>query len=325
MKIKTTNALMKYLRDEHNILIRDSKDKRDLINIGYYHGYKGYRYINNPDNMLDITDFRQIVSIFEFDSSLKKIFYPQLMRIETISKNIVLQILIEEYKTDEFNEIYEKGMTDYQNSKRKEYKIKLKQRMSVRNNIYSALSRSYNNNNRIVNHFYSSDRHVPIWGIFEIITLGIFADLIRSLEYKARERIVQDMKLDISFDSNAKFPEKIIYVIKSLRNSVAHNDVIFDVRFKDSKVDLTICEYLQYETGCFNITFDTITDYIILITVLLKKYGISKSELINFINDYNAAVERFRSDITYSIFSQVIHSDNRSKIENLIKYIKLNK
>jgi len=45
MKVKTTNALMKYLRDKHKIAIGNSKDKRNLINIGYYHGYKGYRYI----------------------------------------------------------------------------------------------------------------------------------------------------------------------------------------------------------------------------------------------------------------------------------------
>ena len=31
MKVKTTNALMKYLRDTHNISIGDSKDKRNLI------------------------------------------------------------------------------------------------------------------------------------------------------------------------------------------------------------------------------------------------------------------------------------------------------
>ena len=46
MKIKTTNALMKYLRENHNMIINGSKDKRNLINMGYYHGYKGYRYIN---------------------------------------------------------------------------------------------------------------------------------------------------------------------------------------------------------------------------------------------------------------------------------------
>ena len=108
MRVKTTNALMKYLRNAHNISIDGAKDKRNLINIGYYHGYKGYRYINNPQNRITINSFKEIVSIVNFDSKLKSLLYPQLMQIETISKNIVLQILVEQYNTDEFNEIYDR-------------------------------------------------------------------------------------------------------------------------------------------------------------------------------------------------------------------------
>ena len=240
MKIKTTNALMKYLRNAHNISIDGAKDKRNLINIGYYHGYKGYRYINNPQNRITINSFKEIVSIVNFDSKLKSLLYPQLMQIETISKNIVLQILVEQYNTDEFNEIYEKGITDYKSSNNsKDYKEKMKQRLNVQSSIYSALSRSYSHNNKIVNHFYSKDKHVPIWGIFEIITLGTFADLIKSLEHNARLKIDKEMKLNIAFDTDARFPEKIMYLLKALRNSVAHNDVVFDVRFKDGKIDST--------------------------------------------------------------------------------------
>lgn len=62
---------------------------------------------------------------------------------------------MEEYRTDEFNEIYENGMTYYRYSNLKEYKNVLKYSLSVQNSIYSSLSRSYNNNNKIVNHFYS--------------------------------------------------------------------------------------------------------------------------------------------------------------------------
>ena len=85
------------------------------------------------------------------------------MQIETISKNIVLQILVEQYETDEFNDIFEYGMTDYKNSQKEdEYKKKMKHRLNVQNSIYSSLSRSYNNGNKIVSHFYSKDKHVPI-------------------------------------------------------------------------------------------------------------------------------------------------------------------
>ena len=322
MRVKTTNALMKYLRDTHDISISDSKDKRNLINIGYYHGYKGYRYINNPQNRIAIKDFKEIVSIVNFDSKLKSLLYPQLMQIETISKNIVLQLLVEEYSTDEFNEIYEKGITDYKNSSPKDYREKMKQRLGVQNSIYSALSRSYNNNNKIVSHFYSKDKHVPIWGIFEIITLGTFADLIKSLEFKARKKIDIEMGLNIAYDTDARFPEKIIYLIKALRNSVAHNDVVFDVRFKDSNINSTLCKYIENEIGCTNVDFNTITDYILIIALLLKKYKFPKTELNRFITDYENIIEEFRNNIPFNIYSQVVHTDTKTKLTQLRKYIK---
>lgn len=49
-QIKSINGLMKYLREEHNILIQGSLDKQHLKSVGYYHGYKGYRYIKKPSN-----------------------------------------------------------------------------------------------------------------------------------------------------------------------------------------------------------------------------------------------------------------------------------
>ena len=323
MKVRTTNALMKYLRDNHNIFIEGTKDKKNLRNIGYYHGYKGYRYINNPQNRIKLSSFDEIVSIVEFDSKLKSLLYPQIMQIETISKNIVLQILVEEYKTDEFNVVYENGMTDYRNSNTsEEYKKKMKQRLSVQNNIYSSLSRSYNNENKIVSHFYSKDRHVPIWGIFEIVTLGTFADLIKSLEFKVRNKIDKEMNINIAFDTNAKFPEKIMYLIKSLRNSIAHNDVVFDVRVKDGKIDTKLCKYLENEIGCTGIDFNTITDYVLIISVLLKKYGITKTEISKFVNDYEKIIEEFRNKISISIYNKIIYSDTKNKLSDLRKFIK---
>ena len=116
------------------------------------------------------------------------------------------------------------------------------------------------------------------------------------------------MKLNISYDTNAKFPEKIIYLIKALRNSVAHNDVVFDVRFKDSNINSTLCKYIENEIGCTNVDFSTITDYILIIALLLKKY--------------ENIIEEFRNNIPFNIYSQVIHTDTKAKLEQLRKFIK---
>jgi len=323
MKVKTTNALMKYLREQHNISIDGSKDKKNLRNIGYYHGYKGYRYIKNPKNRITLTSFDEIVSIVDFDTKLKSLLYSQIMQIETISKNCVLQTLVEEYKTDNFNDVYEYGMTDYRNYKNdNEYKEKMKHRIKVQNNIYSSLSKCYNNGNKIVSHFYSKDRYVPLWGIFEIITLGVFADLIKSLELNVRLKIARQMNINKAYDTNALFPEKIMYLIKALRNSIAHNDVVFDVRFKDIKVASSLCKFLENEINCQNIDFNTITDYIILISFLLKSYGLPKTEINRFINDFEKLAEEFRNKISINIYNQVIYTDNKLKLNALRNYIK---
>ena len=47
MNGKNTNSLMRYMRDVHSIEIQGSKHKRELLNMGYYHGFKGYRYIRS--------------------------------------------------------------------------------------------------------------------------------------------------------------------------------------------------------------------------------------------------------------------------------------
>ena len=44
-KAKTINGLMVHLRDDCNIDINGSKEKLQLVQYGYYHGYKGYRFL----------------------------------------------------------------------------------------------------------------------------------------------------------------------------------------------------------------------------------------------------------------------------------------
>ena len=61
MKAKSINALMKYLRDKKHIAINGSSQKQKLRNIGYYHGYKGYRFFTSPSNHLSYTDFNQLL------------------------------------------------------------------------------------------------------------------------------------------------------------------------------------------------------------------------------------------------------------------------
>ena len=318
MSFKTINALMKYLRDKHDISIKGSKDKQNLYNIGYYHSYKGYRYFKNPDNKLNIKSFDDIVNLYRFDNDIKSLLYKPLLEIETITKNRVLQIVVEKYNTNNFADILNcslKGKKSNQNT--------IRSSIQLQNKIYNELSRGYKDiNNNIVNHFLAKGESVPIWGIFELVSLGVFGDFIKCMEDDTRRIISKDMGLLQSYDTNACLPEKIIYLLKPLRNAIAHNSIIFDVRFSDHGVDKTLCKLISYDTQIQNISFDCITDYFILIIYLLKKYGISREELSKIINDYISIVEDFRRKIDYSIFYEVIHTDFKPKMEKLTLFIK---
>ena len=80
--------------------------------------------------------------------------------------------------------------------------------------------------------------------------------------------------------------------------------------------------WAENEIGCTGIDFNTITDYVLIISVLLKKYGITKTEISKFVNDYEKIIEEFRNKISISIYNKIIYSDTKNKLSDLRKFIK---
>lgn len=109
---KTLNSLMKHLRDG-GIAIDGSAQKRRLKNIGYYHGYKGYRFAGNASNRLPLTDFSQVAALYDFDTQLKALFYPRIMSIETALKNYTLEAVLRDANSAVFEDIWRRSLTDY--------------------------------------------------------------------------------------------------------------------------------------------------------------------------------------------------------------------
>ena len=64
---KSTDALMRHLR-KNNISISGSLQKQQLINTGYFHGYKGYRFFGKSHNRLPFVS--QIEKIISFGETL---------------------------------------------------------------------------------------------------------------------------------------------------------------------------------------------------------------------------------------------------------------
>ena len=320
---KSIDGLMRYMRDKKGIAIRGSSQKRDLRNIGYYHGYKGYRFIGKSSNTIPYTDFNQLISIYNFDMKLKALLYPQLMFIETALKNCVLEEIIKEGNSENFNYIYTNILTDFKRFApgSDQQKKAIKKRLALRDRVYSALTKEYNHEKEVVQHFYHKDTSVPIWAIFEILTLGEFGAFFESLNYNVRNAISKNIGLHRASDTDAFMTRKIIYALKELRNAVAHNDVIFDTRFIRSNVDNSLAHMLENATGIKQIKFRNITDYVILVTFMLKCFGVAKRDMKKLVNDTLDCLEELRSNLPYNIYAKIVQTDTRKKLHDLLKFI----
>ena len=75
-------------------------------------------------------------------------------------------------------------MTGYKSypTQGEQYKKAYKKRLDTYNRIHMAIASAFSADNNIVSHYLKNDENVPIWGIFEIITLGEFGNLISTFD-----------------------------------------------------------------------------------------------------------------------------------------------
>lgn len=122
----------------------------------------------------------------------------------------------------------------------------------------------------MVRHFYNRGEDAPLWAVFEILYLTDLASFFECLDKSVREKIMDQLDMfDAAIDTDRALLGNILYTLKALRNSVAHNNVIFDTRFKDRNISKVVKKWTEQETGINNITLYSLVDYII-ITVLSR-------------------------------------------------------
>ena len=326
---KTIDSLMRHLRNSHAISIGGSTQKRNLKNVGYFHGFKGYRYITTPRNKIPFNNFNEVMALNRFDMNLKSLFYGQIMFIETALKNYAAEIVMHECNSSSFNDIYNKLLTAYKDypSNSDTYKQLYLLRCKVRDDTHSMLSFNYSKNTASVRHYYNSDRPVPIWAIFEVISMGKFGNFIKALNISTKQQIVDKLSLN---PCNCKIKSKnrlivdVIFTLNSLRNAIAHNHVIFDVsRFSEPKNIRTDFKYcISQNTGVDDITFESILDYLMLIVYLLKGLRISKTELNRIIREFEKCIEAFRADFRLNEYNYIVRTNTRTKLAQLKAFVK---
>lgn len=318
--MKTLNGLMKHLRDK-GIETHGSVHKRKMKNYGYYHGYKGHRFVGSSSNCLELTSFDEVIALNEFDMAVKALLYPSVMFIETALKNYTLEAVLEDSHSFVLEDIFSRTLVAYRDypRKSKDYSAAMKKRLGLRAEINRLIQYNYSKN-PVVRHFYDSDKPLPIWALFEVMTLGNFGVFYSCLKGSVRQSISDDLKLPNNYDGPGLL-ERSIFVLKDLRNAIAHNSAVYDVRFKRAKVGNQLGQMLSSEVGVPSIDFSTITDYVVLIVYLLRKMMVSKTECYQLIRNYSSVLEDLHGSLSSSDFHKIVKTGARSKMDALRSYI----
>ena len=326
MSYKKTDALMRHLRDS-GIDINGSKQKRQLINTGYFHGYKGYRFFQNAQRRLPFISYEEVYATIQYDSELKSLFYGKMMFIETAIKNIALESILVNVNLESIQDMYDKVVSGYNNAPvtaTTEQKRKMQQnKLNLQNSIQSSLANAYKKNNPKITHFYNNIGYsdVPIWALFEIMTMGDLGYLLSCLTYDVRNDISKRLGLNVSSDTDRQLIYKYIYTLKDLRNAIAHNSVIFDTRFRNIDPNSAMKKCLQLEIGLPYVNFKTIGDYVILMCYYMKLLEVSVTEIKAFVRNFEKITDNYRSSVNSKVAKIVIHNDLSSRMNILKNYL----
>lgn len=298
--------------------------KQKLINDGYFHGYKAYRFFKSFAQILPIISYNEIESTIEYDTKLKSLLYDKVMFIETALKNNTLIVIMSEIQSSSLHDMYEYAISSYKNAPqgtseqdKKEFQSN---KLKLQVTIQKAISTAYYYKIPKISHFYNGTKYadIPLWAVFEILTMGDFGNLLSCLKFDIRDKISKELGINLSSDTNREVLFKYVFLLKGLRNAIAHNDVIYDTRFRDAKPSKSMEQCVISEFNIHYISFATIGDYVILISYFLKHLNVSKAEIEQFIDKFIAITQNYIKSISSGISKITIKQDLFPRL-NIVK------
>ena len=229
--------------------------------------------------------------------------------METALKNYTLEEVLQDAESPFLDQIFAQSLNAYKECRgaKKQYKIELLRRLRLRNEMDSLLSQRYKSSVPVIQHFFDADKQVPIWSIFR----GDYS--------RVKQAIVQELNMPSNFNS-ASLLGDIIFTLKDLRNAVAHNGIVVDVRFKSNSVNQGIGKLLNGDSNITGINFNEITDYIVLLAYLLTKLQFARADRTKFLDDFLAILKEYRASLPQPIFSKLVSSQAVRKIQEARKF-----
>ena len=160
-----------------------------------------------------------------------------------------------------------------------------------------------------------------MWSLFEIMMMGDFGSLLECLDLQTRDEITKALGMNLAADTNWELIYKYLYAFKDLRNAIAHNDVIFDARFRRIDPTKAMKDCLQRDIALPFVNFKSIGDYVILTCYYLKNLGVTKTEIKSFIREFEKVTDDYRALVSPAVADIVVRGDLQQRMTILKNYV----
>ena len=215
----TTDQQIRLLADTKGLIIRDEEyAKQILTDIGYFSLIGGYKsvFTNPMTRKYEIpTTFEDVLSLYQFDESLRQLTFGYLNKIEQKLQNLI---------ADSFCSTYGEKQSFYlsQSSYSSDPKIAVGIRKLI--NILSNIANTNSDHDYLV-HQRKTYGNVPLWVTTHAMTFGQVSNMYVFLQQREKRKIAMGYP-----KVSEKALEQYLSGLTLFRNTCAHEERLFSFR-----------------------------------------------------------------------------------------------
>lgn len=221
------------LRDEKHLVINDeSAACCKLRQISYYSLVSGYKHLFRvPAQKIykDGTTFEEIVSLYEFDESLRELFLRYLLHIERHIRSLLSYY---------FTEKYGESQTAYLTKTNYNYVRKHQQGIDRLVNELQKLTQTTQHS--YIAYQRNTYHNVPLWVLVNALTFGTLSKMYFFFPFDLQSKVSKNFP-----SVNEKQLGQFLSVMTKFRNVCAHNERLFSFRSKDAIPDTILHAKLE--------------------------------------------------------------------------------
>ena len=275
MKIFTTyDEQISILKSRHLIIEDENMLMQQLEDIGYYNLINGYSFIfkDKDDNYIQNASSNDIISLYNFDKSLRTIVYKYALKVESKFKSLISYIFSNHHGVDEklylLRENFDKDIEKESNIIR------------LINNLNELITESKDKNSskwkRYISHYAENHGHVPFWVLVRAMTFGDISIFYANMILSEKTEIANKFNLS---------PSQLESMLKSLvqfRNTVAHDERIFCKKINRNYLTtkLPVYDLMRIPRSQTGTPYSGINDFLSL--MIIFKYLLSPLDFADF-------------------------------------------